>query len=52
MTNLTCLEWLSKENYKECGQLILSDADLEKRAAGLSDEEILTSKMLEREKKM
>ena len=52
LTNLTCLEWLSKENYQECGQLILSDADLEKRAAGMSDKEILASKMLEREKKM
>ena len=40
---------LNKDNYKECGQLILSDEDLKKRAEGMSDEEILKEKLEERD---
>jgi len=36
---------MNKNNYKECGQLILSDEDLEKRDQGMSDEEILKEKL-------
>ena len=38
MNDITCLRDLNKENYHRCGQLILSDEDLLKREAGLSDQ--------------
>jgi hypothetical protein len=45
VNDVNCLKNMNKDNYQNCGQLILSDEDLAKRAAGMTDKEILADKM-------